>query len=524
MAKSKEKKSAKKIRYQHFIIVGAFIFSILLASTYFLKDWQAKIYQKESEAAAASTIFFDPATIIIGSGKTFDLNAKINPGSNKVTAAQLNIAFDKSKFNINSFTVNSANWGTVLQAPKWDNATGTASVTVGITPGDSNAYIISTTTIATIRFSAVGTSGSSAINFSSETQVAAMGEAGNVLVTKNGTNITFDTTPPTLSQVTPFPSPSNNKTPSYTFSSTEAGTIVFEGDCSSATTAAVAGNNTIKFNALSDGTHSNCTIKVTDSAGNQSVALNIFSFVIDTVTPTLSEVTKIITPGNYKTPAYTFSSTEAGIIVYGGDCSSVTTSAVSGGNVVAFNTLADGTHSNCTIKVADSAGNQSVALTVSSFTIDTTAPVRSGGLPSGTLPVRTMQTSVSLSTGENATCRYSANSGIAYSSMAAFSATGAKSHSTSVSGLVSGKTYHYYVRCIDSLSNSNTDDYDISFSVAATITGDINKDLIVDIYDYSILITNFNSSACGNEADINGDCKVNIYDYNILIGNFGKSA
>ncbi len=97
---------------------------------------------------------------------------------------------------------------------------------------------------------------------------------------------TPDTTAPTLSQVTAVPSPTNDTTPNYTFSSTEAGTIAYGGDCSSATTAAVSGSNTVTFNTLAEGTHSGCTIKVTDAAGNQSSALNVNSFIIDNTAPT----------------------------------------------------------------------------------------------------------------------------------------------------------------------------------------------------------------------------------------------
>jgi len=37
----------------------------------------------------------------------------------------------------------------------------------------------------------------------------------------------IDTTAPTIAQVTPVPTPTSNTTPSYTFSSTEAGTITY---------------------------------------------------------------------------------------------------------------------------------------------------------------------------------------------------------------------------------------------------------------------------------------------------------
>jgi len=71
-----------------------------------------------------------------------------------------------------------------------------------------------------------------------------------------------------LEEVTAVWTPNIDTTPNYTFSSTKAGTITYGGSCSSSTTVAVAGNNTITLNTLSDGTYSDCTITVTDNAEN----------------------------------------------------------------------------------------------------------------------------------------------------------------------------------------------------------------------------------------------------------------
>ncbi len=55
--------------------------------------------------------------------------------------------------------------------------------------------------------------------------------------------------------------------------------------------------NTIIFNALSDGTHSNCTIRVTDSSGNVSNQLVVSPFTVGAavVTPVVSSVTTTTT-------------------------------------------------------------------------------------------------------------------------------------------------------------------------------------------------------------------------------------
>jgi hypothetical protein len=69
--------------------------------------------------------------------------------------------------------------------------------------------------------------------------------------------------PPTLTEVTPVTTPTFDTTPTYVFHSTEAGDITYSGGCTSSTTVAVVGNNTITFDSLAVGTH-DCTITVTD--------------------------------------------------------------------------------------------------------------------------------------------------------------------------------------------------------------------------------------------------------------------
>ncbi|MDD5084355.1 MAG: hypothetical protein PHT88_05515 [Candidatus Moranbacteria bacterium] len=90
----------------------------------------------------------------------------------------------------------------------------------------------------------------------------------------------IDTQAPTLAQITAIPTLTRDKTPNYVFSSNEAGTISYTGDCSSSSTSASASNNTITLSALTRGTHSNCSIRVTDTAGNQSSILSIPSFTL----------------------------------------------------------------------------------------------------------------------------------------------------------------------------------------------------------------------------------------------------
>jgi hypothetical protein len=88
-----------------------------------------------------------------------------------------------------------------------------------------------------------------------------------------------DTTPPTLTESSAIAT-STDTTPDYTFSTTEGGALTYGGDCTSSTTTATSGSNTITFSTLSAGTHSNCTLTVTDASTNASTPLAITSFTI----------------------------------------------------------------------------------------------------------------------------------------------------------------------------------------------------------------------------------------------------
>jgi len=89
-----------------------------------------------------------------------------------------------------------------------------------------------------------------------------------------------DTTAPIIVEVTAVTTPATDTTPSYTFSSNEAGTITYGGSCTSSTTSASSGNNSITFSTLSDGTYDNCTVMVTDNASNSSNSLSITTFIV----------------------------------------------------------------------------------------------------------------------------------------------------------------------------------------------------------------------------------------------------
>ena len=113
----------------------------------------------------------------------------------------------------------------------------------------------------------------------------------------------------------------------------------------------------------------------------------------DTTAPVIAEVTAVTTPINDTTPDYTFSSDEAGTITYGGSCSSSTTSATSGNNIITLDALSSGTYSDCTVTVTDAAGNVSSTLMLSSFTVAESEQM-GGSMQGGQLSLSTVVTTL----------------------------------------------------------------------------------------------------------------------------------
>ena len=149
-------------------------------------------------------------------------------------------------------------------------------------------------------------------------------------------------------------------------------------------------------------------------------------------------------------------------------------------------------------------GNWDVGADEAMAGTDTIPPVRWDGAPGGTLPSTTTAVTLTLSTNEAATCRYATSLGVAYTAMTTtFSVTGEISHTEPITGLVDEQTYTYYVRCQDSTTNANTDDYEISFTIFSSDTTPpvISNVQAVDISPYSARITWETDEPCTSQVE-----------------------
>jgi hypothetical protein len=157
---------------------GLFILSALISKT---------------EAAPASSIRLDPTTDTVAKDQTFSLDAKINPGTNQVTAVEVHITYDAAKFQMTGISASSV-FSSVLQAGQYDNAAGTASIIVGVPASNPPSPIITDSTVAAFTLKAIGQSGTSPIAFTTETKAAALGETGDVIITRTPAQITIGRT------------------------------------------------------------------------------------------------------------------------------------------------------------------------------------------------------------------------------------------------------------------------------------------------------------------------------------------
>ena len=117
----------------------------------------------------------------------------------------------------------------------------------------------------------------------------------------------------------------------------------------------------------------------TDAAGNAGVTdtdANTGSVIIDYTVATPSEATAATTPTTDTSPDVVISVAEAGTIAVGGTtgCGLGSTSSMSSGsNTLTLSTNGDKAYV-CTVTFTDAAGNTASALSLTSFTVDTTAP------------------------------------------------------------------------------------------------------------------------------------------------------
>lgn len=165
------------------LFIGLAIFialtSIVFGLTY--KITQVRETQDlRSKAAPATTLFFSPENLTVSPNGQFNIEAKINTGSNTVSAAEVYINFDK---NLLEFL--EAELGNFLSVKlvgiSADNTSGKITFTLGSQPANPSQ---GEGVLAKMIFKARTNTGQAQISFDQNTQVAAVGESGNVILSR----------------------------------------------------------------------------------------------------------------------------------------------------------------------------------------------------------------------------------------------------------------------------------------------------------------------------------------------------
>lgn len=257
-----------------------------------------------TKAAGEVLLTVSPSVASVSPGSSFTVNILVNSNSNEVASIDFRSAyfeFDPTLVQVDSAAMGADVDPFLSSSGTINNITGRVTGIYGL-PVDTVTYtfpaagdFIFVTFNMTAKNAVSGTSYLRIYPAVNDIEIADLTfsppylnhlETNSSIIVGSG-----DTTSPIISETTPVSTPTNDNTPNYTFTSNEAGAISYAGDCSSATTAASVGANTITFNILADGLHSNCTIRVTDSAGNPSNLLAVTAFTIDTTAPEFSSVT-----------------------------------------------------------------------------------------------------------------------------------------------------------------------------------------------------------------------------------------
>src|SRR5690554_899858 len=154
-------------------------------------------------------------------------------------------------------------------------------------------------------------------------------------------------------------------TPEYTFNTDIAGEVSYEGSCIADTKNVKAGENTITFNNLEWWeSYSDCEITVTSDNGKKLPALKITPF---NVIPKPTEVEEIGEVFELKAE-YKFKTDFAGTITYQGRCSSDTTQATEGENVVELKLSKWWiTYDDCALTITTADGKTTSQLSISPF-------------------------------------------------------------------------------------------------------------------------------------------------------------
>ena len=286
-------------------------------------------------------------------------------------------------------------------------------------------------------------------------EVRAKDPAGNVDASPATRNFTVDTQAPNTTINSGPSGPTNNASPSFSFSSTEGGSTF---ECKLDSGSFEACSSPKAYAGLGEGAHS-FEVRATDPAGNTDASSATRNFTVDTQAPntTINSGPSGLT--NNASPSFGFSSTEGGSTF---ECKLDSGSFQACSTPKAYAGLANGPH-GFEVRSTDPAGNTDASPATRNFTVDTIAPslvIDSG--PSG--PTTNPSPSFGFTAEGGSTVSCSIETG----SPSFGPCSGAGSHSPAAP--LADNSYSFRVRAIDAAGNQTTASRDFAVDTAAPNT------------------------------------------------------
>ncbi len=175
-------------------VIGLLLFLLLSVSLPFRNALFKTLFPKPVSKAAGVDFTINPQQVTVAPGGTFTVNVDMNTNNFLVSAAEVHLTFDPTKISVQSLQL-----GTMLPVALVPAtiANGEVSFTVGAQP---TTPATGSGTLATITFQAVSAS-TSTVSFANTTQVAAIGQTGNMVGVLTPSQVTVAAT------VNPTPAP-----------------------------------------------------------------------------------------------------------------------------------------------------------------------------------------------------------------------------------------------------------------------------------------------------------------------------
>ncbi len=465
------------------------------------------IYFVSRGHAASSSLSVIPASSNVALGSTFTVTIRENSGIDTVNAVQADLTYPATKLQFNSIDVTSSAFS--VQATNTGGA-GTISIARGTSTPVSGDQIV-----AVVSFTAIGT-GAANVAFAASSAVLSSVTNTNLLtITNPGVYTVADATAPSVP--TGLTSPTKGLTNinlAWTASTDNVavtGYKVYRNGTQVGTSASTTYNDT----GLTPGTAYSYTISAYDAAGNNSAQSTALSVTTTPDTSAPSVPTAITSPSKTMTSinlAWTASTDNVAVTGYKvfRNAVQVGTSATA---TYVDSGLTPGATYSYTVSAYDFANNnsaQSIAASIATLP-DTVAPSTPTGLAIPSKTKNSANLSWTASTDNVAVTGYKI-----YRNAVQVGTSATNSYTDTALSI--GVAYTYTVAAYDAAGNTSVQ----STSVTTTLflPGDVNSDTKVNIYDLSILLSNYGKPGGAAQGDIDGNGIVDILDLSTLLTNW----